>query len=119
LITDVYSLASSLAHSSNTPPHARTKRRVRNLENGHQSIRPAPRCPNSPARRPALDIEECFQRAKEELGLDHSEARSWHAWHRHMTLCMTAVAFLARLTAQLREAAGRKENQRSPAAHAA
>lgn len=23
-------------------------------------------------------IEECFQRAKEELGLDHCEARSWH-----------------------------------------
>jgi SRSO17 transposase len=64
-------------------------------------------------------IEECFQRAKEELGLDHCEARSWHAWHRHMTLCMAAVAFLARLAAQLREAAGRKENERSPAAHAA
>ena len=25
-------------------------------------------------------IEECFQRAKEELGLDHCEARSWHGW---------------------------------------
>jgi SRSO17 transposase len=33
-------------------------------------------------------IEECFQRAKEELGLDHCEARSWHGWHRHMTLCL-------------------------------
>ena len=64
-------------------------------------------------------IEECFQRAKEELGLDHCEARSWHAWHRHMTLCMVAAAFLARLAAQLREAAGRKENERTPVAHAA
>ncbi|MDR3454776.1 MAG: IS701 family transposase [Rhodoferax sp.] len=59
-------------------------------------------------------IEECFQRAKEELGLDHCEARSWHGWHRHMTLCMAAAAFLARLSAQLRQAAGRKGNERSP-----
>ena len=59
-------------------------------------------------------IEECFQRAKEELGLDHCEARSWHGWHRHMTLCMAALAFLARLSAQLRRAAGSKPNERSP-----
>ena len=26
-------------------------------------------------------IEECFQRAKDDLGLDHCEARSWHGWH--------------------------------------
>jgi hypothetical protein len=64
-------------------------------------------------------IEECFQRAKEELGLDHCEARSWHGWHRHMTLCMVAAAFLARLSAQLRGAAGSKANERSPAALAA
>lgn len=60
-------------------------------------------------------IEECFQRAKEEFGLDHCEARSWHGWHRHMTLCMAAAAFLTRLSAQLRQAAGSKANQRSPA----
>lgn len=60
-------------------------------------------------------IEECFQRAKEELGLDHCEARSWHGWHRHMTLCMAAGAFLAGLQAQLRRAACGKGNRRSPA----
>jgi len=59
-------------------------------------------------------IEECFQRAKEELGLDHCEARSWHGWHRHMTLCMAAGAFLARLQAQLRRAAPGKPNKTSP-----
>lgn len=64
-------------------------------------------------------IEECFQRAKEELGLDHCEARSWHGWHRHMTLCMATLAFLAGLSAQLRRAAGGKPNERSPAAMAA
>jgi SRSO17 transposase len=64
-------------------------------------------------------IEECFQRAKEELGLDHCEARSWHGWHRHMTLCMATAAFLARLSAQLRQSAERKGNERSPAVRAA
>jgi SRSO17 transposase len=48
-------------------------------------------------------IEECFQSAKGEAGLDHCEARSWHAWHRHMTLSMLALAFLACLRARLRE----------------
>ena len=64
-------------------------------------------------------IEECFQRGKEELGLDHCEARSWHGWHRHMTLCMAALAFLAGLSAQLRRSAAGKPNERSPAAIAA
>lgn len=59
-------------------------------------------------------IEECFQRAKEELGLDHGEARSWHGWHRHMTLCLAAAAFLARLQASLRRAACGQLNRTSP-----
>jgi SRSO17 transposase len=64
-------------------------------------------------------IEECFQRAKEELGLDHCEARSWHGWHRHMSLCMAALAFLAGLSAQIRRSACGKPNERSPVAAAA
>ena len=59
-------------------------------------------------------IEECFQRAKDDLGLDHCEARSWHGWHRHMSLVMAAAAFLARLAAELRRAACRKRNKTSP-----
>ena len=47
-------------------------------------------------------IEECFLRAKDDLGLDHCEARSWHGWHRHMTLVMAAAAFLAKLAADQR-----------------
>jgi SRSO17 transposase len=35
-------------------------------------------------------VEECFQRAKDDLGLDHCEARSWHRWHRRMTLAWPA-----------------------------
>jgi SRSO17 transposase len=74
-------------------------------------------------------IEECFQRAKDDLGLDHCEARSWHGWHRHMSLVTAAAAFLARLAADLRRAtwavadppptASDKANERSPKAAAA
>ena len=60
-------------------------------------------------------IEECFQRAKDDLGLDHCEARSWHGWHRHMTLCMAAAGFLAKLAADLRRSAWSKPNETSPA----
>ena len=59
-------------------------------------------------------IEECFQRTKDDLGLDHCEARSWHGWHRHMSLCMAAAAFLAKLAADLRRSAWSKPNKRSP-----
>lgn len=59
-------------------------------------------------------IEECFERAKGDLGLDHCEARSWHGWHRHMTLVMAALAFLAKLAADLRRAAWSKPNETSP-----
>jgi SRSO17 transposase len=59
-------------------------------------------------------VETCFGTAKGELGLDHCEVRSWHGWHRHMTLCMAALAFLARLRATLLRAALGKENERSP-----
>lgn len=64
-------------------------------------------------------IEECFLRAKDDLGLDHCEARSWHGWHRHMTLVMTAAVFLAKLAADLRRSASGKPNERSPEAVAA
>jgi SRSO17 transposase len=40
-------------------------------------------------------VEECFAEAKGEVGLDHYEVRKWDAWHRHITLCLLAHAFLA------------------------
>ncbi len=39
-------------------------------------------------------IEQCFAEAKGEVGLDHYEVRRWDAWHRHVTLCLLAHAFL-------------------------
>ncbi|MEW1671624.1 IS701 family transposase [Streptomyces noursei] len=44
-------------------------------------------------------IEECFQAAKGQVGLDHYQVRRWTAWHRHITLAMLALAFLAVLAA--------------------
>jgi SRSO17 transposase len=40
-------------------------------------------------------IEECFQSAKNETGLDHYQVRRYDAWHRHITLAMLAHAYLA------------------------
>jgi SRSO17 transposase len=42
-------------------------------------------------------IEECFQAAKNETGLDHYQVRGYSAWYRHITLSMAASAFLLRL----------------------
>jgi SRSO17 transposase len=40
-------------------------------------------------------VEECFGAAKNETGLDHYQVRLYHAWYRHSTLSMLALAFLA------------------------
>lgn len=39
-------------------------------------------------------IEDSFEAAKNELGLDHNETRSWHGWHRHVSLVMLAFAMM-------------------------
>jgi SRSO17 transposase len=40
-------------------------------------------------------IEDSFETAKNELGLDHNESRSWHGWHRHVSIVMLAFAMMA------------------------
>jgi SRSO17 transposase len=54
-------------------------------------------------------VEECFAETKGEVGMDHYEVRRWDAWHRHVTLCLLAHAFLVvvRLAARDEEDAGR------------
>lgn len=39
-------------------------------------------------------IESGFSEAKGELGLDEYEVRRWAGWHRHITLCLLAHAFV-------------------------
>jgi SRSO17 transposase len=40
-------------------------------------------------------VEEGFEQAKGEVGLDHYEVRRWPGWYRHITLALLAHAFLA------------------------
>jgi len=45
-------------------------------------------------------VEEGFQQAKGEAGLDHYQVRRWPGWYRHITLALLAYAFLAVTRAQ-------------------
>jgi SRSO17 transposase len=45
-------------------------------------------------------VEEGFEQAKGEVGLDHYEVRRWPGWYRHVTLALLAYAFLAVTRAQ-------------------
>jgi SRSO17 transposase len=53
-------------------------------------------------------IEEGFERAKGEVGLDQYEVRRWDAWHRHITFALLAHAYLevTRLAANEEEEKG-------------
>lgn len=55
-------------------------------------------------------IEDSFETAKNELGLDHNETRSWHGWHRHVSLVVLAFA----MTASIRHRANQPAPQKTP-----
>lgn len=57
-------------------------------------------------------IEDCFEQAKGEVGLDEYEVRKWDGWHRHITLCLLAHAYLGvvRSVAEDKEDAAKKGN---------
>jgi SRSO17 transposase len=57
-------------------------------------------------------VEEGFEQAKGEVGLDDYEVRRWPGWYRHVTLGLLAYAFLAVTRAQ----ATRAERARGAAA---
>ncbi len=46
-------------------------------------------------------IEQCFEEAKSELGMDHYEVRKFPGWHHHMLTCMLAHFFLWHLKIRL------------------
>jgi SRSO17 transposase len=74
----------------------------------------------APARTSAQDlartagkrwkIEETFEQAKGETGLDEYEVRKWDGWYRHVTLSMVAHAYLSvlRSVAQSEQGAAKK-----------
>ena len=68
---------------------------------------------NAPASTPRIElvrisgmrwpIETIFEEAKEEVGFDHYEMRSWLGWHHHMLLVSLAHHFLVRLRIRFQE----------------
>jgi SRSO17 transposase len=59
-------------------------------------------------------IEDSFETAKNELGLDHNETRSWHGWHRHVSLVMLAFAMLAAIRHHANATTPQKTKRRVP-----
>jgi SRSO17 transposase len=61
-------------------------------------------------------IEQRFEAAKGEVGLDHDEVRSWTGWYRHITLAMWALARLTVLRAGARAVEALKKSLPCPQA---
>ena len=59
-------------------------------------------------------IEECFEEAKGQVGLDQYEVRRWDGWYRHITLAMLAHAYLAVVRNQASWQAGLGEKGAAP-----
>jgi SRSO17 transposase len=57
-------------------------------------------------------IEECFELAKGDCGLDEYEVRSWIGWHRHVTLSLFALAVVAVIRSRLVKPQQRKKGGR-------
>ena len=60
-------------------------------------------------------IEECFEEAKGQVGLDQYEVRRWEGWYRHITLAMLAHAYLAVIRHQVSAQGCAKEKRAVPA----
>ncbi|KOX31961.1 transposase [Saccharothrix sp. NRRL B-16348] len=60
-------------------------------------------------------VEDCFQTAKTEVGLDQYQVRRYDAWYRHITLAMLAHTYLA-VTAAIAPKALAAASSRSPSA---
>jgi SRSO17 transposase len=58
-------------------------------------------------------IEDCFELAKGDCGLADYEVRSWRGWHRHVTLCLLALAVVAVLRSRVPPPAPRKKGIRT------
>ena len=62
-------------------------------------------------------IEDSFETAKNEFGLDHNESRSWHGWHRHVSLVMLAFAMMAAIQHQANKPAPKKTKSSATPRH--
>jgi SRSO17 transposase len=48
-------------------------------------------------------VEQCFELAKTDVGMDEYEVRSWVGWHHHMTLSLMAQYFLVQERARIKK----------------
>ena len=62
-------------------------------------------------------IEDSFEAAKNELSLDHNETRSWHGWHRHVSLVTLAFSMMAVIRHQANVVAPKKTLRRLRTKH--
>lgn len=62
-------------------------------------------------------IEDSFETAKNEFGLDHNETRSWHGWHRHVSLVMLAFAMMAAIRHRANQPIPKKTKPQATANH--
>lgn len=58
-------------------------------------------------------IEDLFELAKGDCGLDEYEVRGWVGWHRHVTLSLWALAVVAVIRSRAAQATGEKKGARS------
>lgn len=58
-------------------------------------------------------IEQGFQTAKGECGLDEYEVRRWGSWHRHITLSLLAHALLVAIRQATRQSQKKRPRERS------
>ena len=65
------------------------------------TLRPAPLSRLVKVAGARWAVEECFQAAKNEAGMDHYQVRRYKPWYRYVTLAMLALAFLAATRAAL------------------
>jgi SRSO17 transposase len=59
-------------------------------------------------------IEDSFETAKNELGLDHNKTRLWHGWRRHVLLVMLAFAMMAVIRHKANQSTPPKRMRRPP-----
>lgn len=60
-------------------------------------------------------VEECFEAAKQQAGLDNYQVRKYDAWYRHITMSMLALAFLAAMARVAKKRA--PQDRTSPGGH--
>ncbi len=67
-------------------------------------------CPAGTDIQVLVAVEDSFETAKNELGLDHNETRSWHGWHCYVSLVMLAFAMMAAIGHRANQSTTPKSN---------